>query len=82
MDFAAELTGMSRRSLQRALALEGSSFSQVLDAARFDRARELLVRGGGGGSGGGGGAGWNRNRNWVLRGKTALRAADEILMGS
>jgi AraC-like DNA-binding protein len=40
---AAEIAGMSRRSLQRTLRLSGQSFSDVLQEARFEYARNLLA---------------------------------------
>jgi len=38
----ADLTGMSNRTLQRRLAEHGTSFNQLLDQTRFDRAKQLL----------------------------------------
>jgi AraC-like DNA-binding protein len=40
----AELAGMSTRSLQRALAREGSSYREVVQRAKFEASRELLER--------------------------------------
>lgn len=40
--FTAEVVGMSKRTLQRQLQLSGSSYSEVLQEARFERARSLL----------------------------------------
>jgi len=42
VDTIAETLGMSRRSLQRALAREGASYSQVLTEARVHRAADWL----------------------------------------
>lgn len=39
---AAEIAGMSKRSLQRRLRQNGSSYSQILKEARFELARSLL----------------------------------------
>ena len=39
---AAEIMGLSSRSLQRALHKEGTSWSAVLELVRFDVARHLL----------------------------------------
>jgi AraC-like DNA-binding protein len=40
---AAEAAGMSERSFQRRLGSAGLTFSEVVEAARFERARELLA---------------------------------------
>ncbi len=40
--FTAEVVGMSKRTLQRQLQLSGSSYSEILQEARFERARSLL----------------------------------------
>lgn len=40
---AAEIAGMSRRTLQRKLRLSGQSFSDILQEARFEHARKLLA---------------------------------------
>ena len=40
---AAEIAGMSRRSLQRKLHLGGQSFSEIVQEARFEHARNLLA---------------------------------------
>lgn len=42
VDFAAELCNMSKRSLQRKLSEIGTRYSEVLDHARFDVARQML----------------------------------------
>jgi AraC-like DNA-binding protein len=41
---AAEVTGMSVRTLQRRLAAAGTSYSEVVDQARFEVAADLLKR--------------------------------------
>jgi AraC-like DNA-binding protein len=43
IDLAAEATGMSTRTLQRRLAQQGLSYSELVDGARFDLAAELLT---------------------------------------
>ena len=40
--FTAEVVGMSKRTLQRQLQASGSSYSEILQEARFERARSLL----------------------------------------
>lgn len=42
LSLAAEIVGMSPRTLQRRLQQSGSSYSEVLQEARFDLARSLL----------------------------------------
>lgn len=42
VDFAAEIAGMSRRTLQRRLGRAGLSYSELVDRARFDIATRLL----------------------------------------
>jgi len=42
LDFAAEVTGLSRRTLQRRLAEAGLSFSALLDQVRFKTATRLI----------------------------------------
>lgn len=42
LSLVAEIAGMSPRTLQRRLQRSGSSYSQVLEEARFDLARNLL----------------------------------------
>jgi AraC-like DNA-binding protein len=39
---AADLVGMSERTLQRRLAEQGTNFNELLDQVRFDAARQLL----------------------------------------
>ena len=43
LTFAAEMTGISTRTLQRKLTLNGSSYSQVVKEARFELARTHLA---------------------------------------
>jgi len=38
----AEMTGLSARTLQRLLAEKGTSYRELMDAARFEKARQLL----------------------------------------
>lgn len=42
VDLGAEISGTSVRSLQRLLAAGGTTWSEVVDGLRFERARELL----------------------------------------
>lgn len=42
LELAAEIVGMSRRTLQRRLQICGQSYSEILQAARCDLARSLL----------------------------------------
>ncbi len=39
----AEVAGVSRRTLQRALAAEGNTFRELIDSARFQVARQKLT---------------------------------------
>lgn len=47
IDWLARHLAMSRRSLQRQFAAQGTSFGAVLERALFDRARDLLRKGAG-----------------------------------
>ena len=42
INYAASITGMSTRTLQRYLAQSGITYAQLIDQIRFDRARELM----------------------------------------
>lgn len=42
LEHAAELCDLSKRALQRKLAAQGTSYSRVLDEARFDAAKRML----------------------------------------
>jgi AraC-like DNA-binding protein len=42
IEFTAELCDMSKRSLQRKLATEGTRYAEVLNQVRFDAAKQML----------------------------------------
>jgi AraC-like DNA-binding protein len=43
IELAAEFAGVSARTLQRRLAQQGHTYSKVVDEARFEIARQLLI---------------------------------------
>ena len=46
LEEAAEMTGMSQRTIRRRLYLEGTTYRKLMDRIRFDSAQEMLVDGG------------------------------------
>jgi len=42
-NFISEIVGMSFRTVQRKLSINGETYSDVLDQLRFEKARDLLI---------------------------------------